>query len=88
MIEPEDPPAYSIINESGKRKVLLVGDHVSNIIPQVLNNLGLDETTLNQHIAYDIGTRNSRGFPTLARWPFVGQGSAYSCPFNEKTSRS
>jgi len=56
MIGPGDPPPYNIINEQGKGQVLLVGDHVSRVIPQALDNLGLDETLLEQHIAYDIGT--------------------------------
>ena len=57
MIGPGDPPPYTVINEQGQAKVLLVGDHVSNTIPKMLGNLGLDETALEQHIAYDIGTR-------------------------------
>ena len=57
MIGPGDPPPYNIINEQGQGKILLVGDHVSRTIPRVLDNLGLDETLLEQHIAYDIGTR-------------------------------
>lgn len=56
MIGPNDPPAYSIINQQGKGKVLLVGDHASNTIPTALGNLGLDQASLEQHIAYDIGT--------------------------------
>lgn len=57
MIGPGDPPPYTVINEQGQAKVLLVGDHVSNAFPKILGNLGLDETALEQHIAYDIGTR-------------------------------
>jgi len=57
MIGPEDPPPYTLINEQGHGKVLLVGDHVSNTIPKLLGNLGLDDSALEQHIAYDIGTR-------------------------------
>lgn len=57
LIGPDDPAPCTIINESGQAKVLLVGDHVSNTIPKMLNNLGLDERLLEQHIAYDIGTR-------------------------------
>ena len=57
LIGPEDPPPYTLINEAGKAKVLLVGDHASNTIPRCLDNLGLDEATLEQHIAYDIGTK-------------------------------
>ncbi len=57
LIGPDDPAPYAIINESGEAKVLLVGDHASNAIPRRLNNLGLDGHLLEQHIAYDIGTR-------------------------------
>lgn len=54
---PGDPPAYKIINDQGKARVLLVGDHASNVIPAALGNLGLDVELLERHIAYDIGTR-------------------------------
>jgi len=57
IIGPEDPPPYTIINAGGQAKVLLVGDHVSNVIPRALENLGLKDAMLEQHIAYDIGTR-------------------------------
>lgn len=57
MIGPGDPPPYNIINQQGRGQVLLVGDHVSSAIPRALDNLGLDEALLEQHIAYDIGTR-------------------------------
>ena len=57
MIGPDDPPPYTIVNEQGSANLLLVGDHVSNTIPQQLNNLGLAAAALEQHIAYDIGTR-------------------------------
>ena len=57
MIGPDDPPPYTVINDQGKAKVLLTGDHVSNVMPKALGNLGLDRSALKQHIAYDIGTR-------------------------------
>lgn len=57
MIGEDEPPPYTIVNEHGGAKVLLVGDHVSNAIPEKLGNLGLDDSLLEQHIAYDIGTR-------------------------------
>jgi predicted N-formylglutamate amidohydrolase len=56
LIGPDDPAPYSIINPEGEAKVLLVGDHVSNVIPRKLQKLGLDDTLLHEHIAYDIGT--------------------------------
>ena len=57
LIGPDDPPPYSILNQDGLGKVLLVGDHASNAIPRQMNNLGLDDDSLGQHIAYDIGTK-------------------------------
>ncbi|MDH3634537.1 MAG: N-formylglutamate amidohydrolase [Gammaproteobacteria bacterium] len=57
MIGPDDPPPYTVINDQGKAKVLLTGDHVSNVMPKMLDSLGLDKSELQQHIAYDIGTR-------------------------------
>ena len=57
MIGPGDPPPYTIINQAGKANVLLVGDHASNSIPEMLENLGLDDAALEQHIAYDIGSK-------------------------------
>ena len=56
LIIPGNPPPYTIINENGKAKALLVGDHASNAIPETLHKLGLDDAALEQHIAYDIGT--------------------------------
>lgn len=56
MIGPDDPPPYTVINDQGKAKVLLTGDHVSNVMPKALGSLGLDKSALQQHIAYDIGT--------------------------------
>ncbi len=57
LIGPDDPPPCRIINERGEASVLLVADHASNAIPRSLNNLGLETWALDQHIAYDIGTR-------------------------------
>lgn len=57
LIGPDDPPPYSIINEQSQANVMLVGDHASNTIPKALGNLGLDDAALEQHIAYDIGSR-------------------------------
>lgn len=56
LIGEGDPPPYRILNPGGTSDVLLVGDHVSNVIPRAMNNLGLVEAVLQQHVAYDIGT--------------------------------
>ena len=39
----------------GNRRFLIICDHASNYIPPALNGLGLPETDLQRHIAYDIG---------------------------------
>lgn len=57
LIGPGEPAPVSVLNEQGSADVLLTGDHVSNLIPKTLNQLGLDEAILQQHVAYDIGTR-------------------------------
>lgn len=56
LIGQEDPPPYRIFNECGSSGVLLVGDHVSNVIPRAMDNLGLADEVLQKHVAYDIGT--------------------------------
>lgn len=56
LITQDDPDPVSILNADGSAKVLLVGDHVSNRIPRVLEALGLDDAVLRQHVASDIGT--------------------------------
>jgi predicted N-formylglutamate amidohydrolase len=57
LLGPDEPAPVSILNESGSAKVLLVGDHVSNRIPAALDSLGLAGPVLEEHVAYDIGTR-------------------------------
>jgi predicted N-formylglutamate amidohydrolase len=52
---PDAPAAFEILEAEAETPVLLVCDHASNFIPRALDNLGLDETHLWRHIAYDIG---------------------------------
>lgn len=47
--------ASEIINPDGSAPIILICEHASNHIPPEFDNLGLDETFLSQHIAYDIG---------------------------------
>ena len=56
LIDAGDPAPVSIINPEGKGRVLLTGDHVSNAIPAAMNNLGLAQEVMQQHVAYDIGS--------------------------------
>jgi len=56
LLDPDEPPPVSILNETGSAQVLLVGDHVSNRIPRALDSLGLAAPVLWEHVAYDIGS--------------------------------
>jgi len=57
LIDRGEPAPVTVLNEHGTAKVLLTGDHASNLVPRALNSLGLGREVLEQHVAYDIGTR-------------------------------
>ena len=44
-----------VVNAEGTSAVVLACEHASNRIPRALNNLGLAESSLNSHIAWDTG---------------------------------
>jgi len=44
-----------ILNRHGRGRFVLLCDHASNRVPAELQNLGLSETDLARHIAWDIG---------------------------------
>ncbi|AOS38386.1 N-formylglutamate amidohydrolase [Pseudomonas brassicacearum] len=48
-------PPYRLAREESEHPVLLVCEHASRFIPDALNDLGLDETASQEHIAWDIG---------------------------------
>ena len=50
---------YEILFATGKSPILLICDHATNIIPETVQggDLGLPETEMNRHIAFDIGAR-------------------------------
>ena len=47
----------NIFNGDKESNFIVICDHASNFIPQEYNNLGLGESVLDTHIAYDIGAR-------------------------------
>ena len=47
----------NILNGDKESNFLVICDHASNVIPQEYNNLGLCESVLETHIAYDIGAK-------------------------------
>lgn len=48
-------PVYNLIREDSTHPLILVCEHASRYIPDALNNLGLDDTSAREHIAWDIG---------------------------------
>jgi predicted N-formylglutamate amidohydrolase len=52
---PDDPPPFTVESHGARWPALFVCDHASNRIPRALANLGVPESALQQHIAWDIG---------------------------------
>ncbi len=50
-----DPPPLTRSNADGSAPVLLVCDHATRRFPKALGTLGVPESALETHIAYDIG---------------------------------
>ncbi|OMH30249.1 N-formylglutamate amidohydrolase [Motiliproteus sp. MSK22-1] len=56
LLTTNDPLPFRVLNETGTTPLLLVCDHASNHVPKHLSNLGLDDQTLQEHVAWDIGS--------------------------------
>ncbi|MDJ0948995.1 MAG: N-formylglutamate amidohydrolase [Alphaproteobacteria bacterium] len=55
MLGPGDPAPFQVVNAGSDVPLMFVCDHADRAIPAGLDNLGLDETVLCRHIAWDIG---------------------------------
>jgi predicted N-formylglutamate amidohydrolase len=55
LLRPEDVPPVREFNADGRSPLLLTGDHYGRLIPRALGDLGLPESELVRHIAWDIG---------------------------------
>jgi predicted N-formylglutamate amidohydrolase len=55
LIGENDPDPYEILNPDGEASMLLICDHASRAFPQTMGLIGLDESALEKHIAWDIG---------------------------------
>lgn len=51
----QDPLPYEIVNPASTTPLLLVCDHASNHIPPQLNQLGVKDEVLQDHVAWDPG---------------------------------
>lgn len=57
LLGPDEPPAYEQVNTDGSAHLVLICDHAGTAIPKALDNLGVSDSDMNRHIAYDIGAR-------------------------------
>jgi len=53
---PADTPAYHIVGAERPGRWLVTCDHATNRVPPEIGSLGLPESDMSRHIAYDIGT--------------------------------
>ena len=55
LLAPDEPPSFIEVGRQGRSNFVIVVDHASSRIPRRLQNLGLPESELQRHIAWDIG---------------------------------
>ncbi|ARQ00058.1 N-formylglutamate amidohydrolase [Pseudorhodoplanes sinuspersici] len=55
LLAPEEPAAVVVLRPEGSSPFLLVSDHAGRRIPKKLGDLGVSESELRRHIAYDVG---------------------------------
>jgi predicted N-formylglutamate amidohydrolase len=82
LLEGEEAPAL-LVNSGGRSSYVLVSEHASNRLPKSLGTLGLPESELQRHIAWDIGAEQvARLLSRLIDAPLVLQRYsrlAYDC---------
>lgn len=57
LLADDEPPPFSVEREDGRSPFVLICDHAGRRIPRALGTLGVDESALSRHIAWDIGAR-------------------------------
>jgi predicted N-formylglutamate amidohydrolase len=55
LLAPDEPPPFSQWRPEGRSNFVILADHASRRIPRCLDDLGLPESELLRHIAWDIG---------------------------------
>jgi predicted N-formylglutamate amidohydrolase len=55
LLHDDEPPAWEVINAQGSSRLVLVCDHASPTAPLRLQNLGITEEQLTDHIGWDGG---------------------------------
>jgi predicted N-formylglutamate amidohydrolase len=55
LLEEDEAPPFRVENPDGGSPILFTADHAGRVIPRALGDLGLTESDLSRHIAWDIG---------------------------------
>jgi predicted N-formylglutamate amidohydrolase len=55
LLQPDEPPPVRVLSADGRSEFFLTADHAGRGIPRALGRLGLAESDLERHIAWDIG---------------------------------
>ena len=61
----DEPPAFEVIEDSARSPFLITCDHAGRRLPRLLGTLGLPESELARHIAWDLGAARV----ARALWP-------------------
>jgi len=57
LLADDEPAPFTVENAQGRSPFVLICDHAGRRIPRKLGTLGVDESELERHIAWDIGAR-------------------------------
>lgn len=57
LLADDEPPSFSVEQENGQSAFVLICDHAGRRIPRALGTLGVAESELSRHVAWDIGAR-------------------------------
>jgi predicted N-formylglutamate amidohydrolase len=55
LLASDEPAAFEVIEDSARSPFLITCDHAGNRLPRLLGSLGLPESELGRHIAWDLG---------------------------------
>ena len=55
LLAPDEPAAFEVIEDQGRSPFLITCDHAGKRLPRSLGDLGLPESELSRHIAWDLG---------------------------------
>jgi len=55
LLGPDEPPPFEVIEDQRRSPFLITCDHAGKLLPRALGTLGLPDSELSRHIAWDLG---------------------------------